>query len=60
MRWAYGQGMQYLLGGLVLAFVTLVVIGGITGRLRATTCCTIADPRRDLRMRGAFEDDDLS
>jgi len=48
--------MVYVLGVLVVAFVVLVVVGSVTGRIKIKSCCA-ADPRRDLRMRGAFEDE---
>ena len=44
--------MQYVLAGLVVAFVMYVVVGAITGRIRVRSCCA-ADPARDLRMRAA-------
>jgi hypothetical protein len=52
--------MEYVVGIPVLVFLLVVGYGGITGRVRLTSCCAVADPRRDLRMRGAFEDDDAS
>lgn len=50
--------MAYVVGIPVLVFLVALVYGGLTGRVRMTSCCSIADPRRDLRMRAAFEDDD--
>jgi hypothetical protein len=50
--------MVYVLGGAVLVFLVVLAYGGLTGRVRMTSCCAVADPRRDLRMRAAFEDDD--
>jgi len=41
----------YLLGGFAATFLVLLVVGGITGRVRATNCCSIADPTRDARMQ---------
>ena len=50
--------IRYLLAAVVvLAFLALVV-GAATGRVRARACCAPADPARDLRMRGAFEDEE--
>ncbi len=43
--------IKLVLGGLVVAFVILMVIGGLTGRVRAQSCCGIADADKDLRMR---------
>jgi hypothetical protein len=50
--------MQYVFGVPVLLFLVALVYGGLTGRVRMTSCCAVADPARDLRMRAAFEDDD--
>ena len=49
--------MVYVLGGLAALFLVLVVVGAVTGRVEVRSCCTVADPRRDARMRAAFEDD---
>ncbi len=40
-----------IIGGLALLFLIVSVVGGLTGRVRAKSCCSIADPTRDLRMR---------
>jgi hypothetical protein len=45
--------MTYVIGGLVLAATLALAVGALTGRVRARSCCAVADPRRDLRMRGA-------
>ena len=47
--------MTYVAAGLVLAFVVLLVLGGLTGRVRPRSCCAPGDAEQDLRMRGAFE-----
>jgi hypothetical protein len=52
--------MAYVFGIPTLVFLVVIVYGGLTGRIRLSSCCTIADPRKDLRMRGAFEDADLA
>ena len=49
--------MVYVLGSLAALFLVLVVVGAVTGRVEGRSCCTVADPRRDARMRAAFEDD---
>jgi hypothetical protein len=49
--------LEYVIGAVVIAFLVLLVVGAITGRVRSRSCCSIADPRQDLRMRGAFEDE---
>ncbi|HET7173890.1 MAG TPA: hypothetical protein VFI30_06400 [Nocardioidaceae bacterium] len=40
----------------VMGFVVFLVIGSITGRVKMKSCCSIADPRCDARMRDAFPD----
>jgi hypothetical protein len=45
--------MRYLVGGLFAGFVIVLAIGAIRGRVRVRSCCAVADPTRDLRMRGA-------
>jgi len=52
--------LPFVFGVPAVVFLVLLVYGGLTGRVRLTSCCAVADPRRDLRMRGAFEDDQLS
>jgi hypothetical protein len=52
--------MAYVFGIPALVFLVAVVYGGLTGRVRLTSCCAGADARRDLRMRGAFEEADTS
>lgn len=49
--------MQYVFGGAAIFFLVLFVVGAATGRVTWRSCCAIADPRQDLRMRGAFEDE---
>ena len=49
--------MVYLLGSVVALFVVMLVVGAMTGPVDLRSCCTVADPRRDARMRAAFEDD---
>jgi hypothetical protein len=49
--------MQYVFGIPALLFLIALVYGGLTGRVRLTSCCAVADPRRDLRLRGAFDDE---
>lgn len=48
--------MQFVLAFVVLAFIVAITTLGLTGRLKVGSCCAVADPSRDLRMRGAFED----
>lgn len=46
--------VPYLIGALVIAFLVFVVVGALTGRVKAQSCCSLtSDPDTDLRMRGA-------
>ena len=47
--------IEYVIGGVVIAFLVVLVVGAVTGRVKSRSCCSVADPRQDLRMRGAFE-----
>jgi hypothetical protein len=49
--------VQYVIGSVLVLFVLALVAGALTGRVKANSCCAVADPRRDLRMRDAFQDD---
>lgn len=48
--------MVQVLGVVVIVFSVLLILGAITGRVTVKSCCAVADPRRDARMRAAFED----
>jgi hypothetical protein len=43
--------IRYLIGGVVILFLVLLLLGALTGRVKAQSCCAVADPDRDLRMR---------
>lgn len=47
--------MSYLIAAVVVAPVVALVYGAWRGRVRVRGCCTVTDPARDARMRGAFE-----
>ena len=49
--------IRYLLAALVVLPVLVLIVGAATGRVRARSCCAPTDPAKDLRMRGAFEDE---
>ena len=49
--------IQYVLAALVALAVLLLVIGAVRGRVDVRPCCA-ADPRDDLRMRGAVDETD--
>ncbi|MGZ5385265.1 MAG: hypothetical protein ACXWH0_14960 [Acidimicrobiia bacterium] len=46
--------LSYLIAAVVLASLLALVVGAVTGRVRVQSCCTAADPAKDLRMRDAF------
>ena len=48
--------MQWVFGIPVVALVVALAVGLLTGRVSARSCCSPADPRRDLRMAGAFDE----
>jgi hypothetical protein len=48
--------VQVVLAILMFSFTAFLVVGAVTGRVRVTNCCSIADPRHDARMRSAFEE----
>lgn len=49
--------VAWLLAIPVVAFVVSLVVGALTGRAKVVSCCSVADPRCDLRMQAAFVDD---
>ena len=50
--------IRFVLGGIVIAFLLVMVIGGLTGRVRAQSCCGVGTPDRDVRMRSVDADSD--
>ena len=52
----YPLRMALILGSVVVAFMLMLVVGALTGRVRAQSCCGAGDARRDLRMRSAFDE----
>ncbi|MEI7779490.1 MAG: hypothetical protein WCJ42_08670 [Actinomycetes bacterium] len=48
--------MSYVIGGAAAIFLLALAVGGLTGRVRLNSCCSIADPRRDKRMASAYDD----
>ncbi|MEJ7634729.1 hypothetical protein [Aeromicrobium sp.] len=48
--------MIYVLAAFALIVLVLTVVLAVTGRIKPTNCCSVADPSKDLRMRAAFED----
>jgi hypothetical protein len=49
--------VAYVLGGVAAVLLLVLVLAAVTGRLRLGSCCAVADPSKDRRMRAAFEDD---
>lgn len=49
--------MAWMFAVPVIVFLVALMVGGLTRRVRLRSCCGVADPRRDLRMRDAFADD---
>ena len=49
--------MAIVLGALLALFLVLFTVAALTGRVLGSSCCAVADPRRDLRMRDAFPRD---
>jgi len=47
--------MVIVLGVLVAVSLAALLIGAVTGRVKLTSCCAVADPRCDARMRSAFQ-----
>ena len=48
--------MTYVIGGAVALFAGVLLVGALTGRVKSSSCCSIADPRQDKRMSAAFRD----
>jgi hypothetical protein len=46
-----GSGMPYLIAGLVVAFMLFMLIGGLSGRVRANTCCSNGDQAWESQVR---------
>ena len=49
--------MEYVAGALVIVLALILLVGALTRRVQVTSCCSLSDPARDLRMRAAFEND---
>jgi hypothetical protein len=48
--------VYFVVAGLAMLIVVVVLARFSAPRTRGAGCCAPADPRRDLRMRAAFED----
>lgn len=48
--------MAQVIGLAFAALVLMLAVGAVTGRVQSRSCCSPADPRRDLRMRAAFDE----
>jgi hypothetical protein len=49
--------MTYVLASVLVLFLLVLAVGALAGRIRVTSCCAPTDPRHDLRMRAAFDDE---
>jgi len=49
--------VTYVVAVLVVLPVLALVAGALLGRVTLQSCCAPADPRCDLRMRAAFDED---
>lgn len=47
--------MQIVLAVIATVPVAVLLLGALSGRVRLTNCCSVADPSKDLRMRAAFD-----
>jgi hypothetical protein len=52
-----GGLMTYVLASVLVLFLLVLAVGALAGRIRVTSCCAPTDPRHDLRMRAAFDDE---
>lgn len=48
--------MRYLVAAPIVAGMVALAVGALSGRVRARSCCAVAEPMRDLRMTGAATD----
>lgn len=52
--------MAWLFAVPIAAFTVFIIVGAITGHVEVRSCCGIADPHCDARMREAFSDAELT
>jgi len=52
--------MRYLIAAPIVLGMLALAVGALSGKVRARSCCSIADPRLDPRMRGAEPDQPAS
>ncbi|HYN75168.1 MAG TPA: hypothetical protein VEV13_03135 [Candidatus Limnocylindria bacterium] len=50
--------VPWAIAAVALAVPVALAVGSWQNRKQPKSCCAVADPRRDLRMRAAFEDED--
>jgi hypothetical protein len=48
--------MAQVIAYTALAVGVLLLVGVLLGRFQSRSACAVADPRRDLRMRSAFDE----
>lgn len=47
--------MPIVLAVIAILPAAVLLLGALSGRIRLTSCCSVADPSNDLRMRAAFD-----
>jgi hypothetical protein len=47
--------MPIVLAVIAILPAAVILLGALSGRIRLTNCCSVADPSKDLRMRAAFD-----
>lgn len=45
--------LRFLIAAPIVLLMVRLAVGAVRGQVRARSCCTVADPRHDLRMRSA-------
>ena len=43
--------MRFVIGGLVVLYMVVMLVGMLTGRIKVKSCCVVSDPSKDTRMR---------
>lgn len=47
--------MPIVLAVIAILPAAVLLLGALSGRIRLTSCCSVADPSKDLRIRAAFD-----
>jgi hypothetical protein len=43
--------VRYVIGGIVVLYMLIMLVGMVTGRVKVKSCCVVSDPSKDARMR---------